>query len=319
MNKQSNERFNDLINYIEDNLCEEISYKKLAQILGVNEYTMHRIFLFVTNYTLADYIRKRRLSMSALDLLDGKEKIIDIAIKYNYESSQTFSRAFKSMMGFIPSEINNNKTNIKFFSQYELINEDVTDEFNYHIEKNIAFNLYAISMKTTIKNCHNEAPLFWKDNYKYIKGKKEYGLLEYDKTCSIDEAIYYIASTETFKNAIELNLKPSNYLVFECDYINSTSLYEFCKKIYRTIIPNIECELEDLPDIEEYLDRFTIAWWGNRENTFTKGILQFPKTCDKCRERLMNFYVDFYCNWNPSYRKKILDEIWATKCECDKE
>jgi predicted transcriptional regulator YdeE len=53
--------------------------------------------------------------------------------------------------------------------------------------------------------------------------------------------------------AIELNTKPSNYLVFECDYINSTSLYEFCKKIYRTIIPNIECELEDLPDIEEYL------------------------------------------------------------------
>ncbi len=253
MNKQSNERFNDLINYIEDNLCEEISYKKLAQILGVNEYTMHRIFLFVTNYTLADYIRKRRLSMSALDLLDGKEKIIDIAIKYNYESSQAFSRAFKSMMGFIPSEINNNKTNIKFFSQYELINEDVTDEFNYHIEKNIEFNLYAISMKTTIKNCHNEAPLFWKDNYRYIKGKKEYGLLEYDKTCSIDEAIYYIASTEKFENAIELNLKPSNYLVFECDYINSTSLYEFCKKIYRTIIPNIECELEDLPDIEEYL------------------------------------------------------------------
>lgn len=70
---------------------------------------------------------------------------------------------------------------------------------------------------------------------------------------------------------------------------------------------------------EEYLDKFTIAWWGNRENTFTKGIMQFPKTCDKCRERLMKFYVDFYCNWNPYYRKKILDEIWTTRCECDKE
>ena len=47
MNKQSNKKFNDLIKYIEDNLCEEISYKKMSQILGVNEYTMHRIFLFV--------------------------------------------------------------------------------------------------------------------------------------------------------------------------------------------------------------------------------------------------------------------------------
>ena len=70
---------------------------------------------------------------------------------------------------------------------------------------------------------------------------------------------------------------------------------------------------------EKYLDKFTIAWWGNRENTFTKGIMQFPKTCDKCKERLMKFYVDFYFNFNPYYRKKILDEIWTARCECDKE
>lgn len=254
MNKESNKKFNSLINYIEENLCEEISYKKLSQILGVNEYTLHRIFLFVTNYTLADYIRKRRLSMAALELLEEKEKIIDIAIKYNYESSQAFSRAFKSMMGFTPSEIKNNRNNIKFFSQYELIdNEETTDEFHYHIEKNVKFNLYAIFKKTTIENCHNEAPIFWKENYKYIKGKPEYGLLEYDKTCSTDEAIYYIASTEKFENATELDLKPSNYLIFEYDYINSTYLYEFCKKIYRTIIPSSGYELEDLPDIEVYL------------------------------------------------------------------
>ena len=50
MNKQSNERFNELIEYIENNLYEEINDKRLSQILGVNEYTMHRIFLFVTNF-----------------------------------------------------------------------------------------------------------------------------------------------------------------------------------------------------------------------------------------------------------------------------
>lgn len=74
--------------------------------------------------------------------------------------------------------------------------------------------------------------------------------------------------------------------------------------------------LHNIP--EEYLDKFTIAWWGNRENTFTKGIIQYPKTCDKCRDRLMRFYSDFYCNWDPIYRKRILDEIWKTRCECDR-
>lgn len=253
MNKQSNERFNELIEYIEKHLCEEINYKQLSKILCVNEYTMHRIFLFVTNYTLAEYIRKRRLSMSALDLLEGKEKIIDIAIKYNYESSQAFSRAFKTMMGFLPSEINSHQNNIKFFSKYELIDEDITDEFNYHIEKNIEFNLYAISMKTTIKNCHNEAPLFWKENLNKIKGKSEYGLLEYDKACGIDEATYYIASKEKFENSKPLNLRKCNYFVYECDYINSVILDKLNRKVYKTILLEFRYELEDLPDIEEYL------------------------------------------------------------------
>ena len=124
MNKQSNERFKNLIKYIEDNLCEEINYKKLSMILGVNEYTMHRIFVFVTNYTLADYIRKRRLSMATLDLLEGKEKIIDIAIKYNYESAQAFSRAFK-ILAIIKSSANRANaeitTNTRTIETYPII------------------------------------------------------------------------------------------------------------------------------------------------------------------------------------------------------
>lgn len=253
MNKASNERFNNLITYIEENLCEEINYKKLSYILGVNEYTMHRIFLFVTNYNLAEYIRKRRLSMSALDLIEGKEKIIDIAIKYNYESSQAFSRAFKAMMGFLPSEINNNKKNIKFFSQYEIQNEDIEDEFNYHIEKNLEFNLYSIYIKTKVRDCHNVAPLFWKENYKLLEGKSQYGLLEYDKTETMNDATYYIASKDKFKNSNPLNIEASNYLVFEFKYLNSTHLDKFICKVYRTIIPNSGYKLQDLPDIEEYL------------------------------------------------------------------
>jgi hypothetical protein len=70
---------------------------------------------------------------------------------------------------------------------------------------------------------------------------------------------------------------------------------------------------------EEYLDRFTIAWWGTRENAFTKGIIQHPTTCAKCRERLMKFYVDFYCDWNPLHRKSMIEEIWSSRCECDKQ
>ena len=69
---------------------------------------------------------------------------------------------------------------------------------------------------------------------------------------------------------------------------------------------------------EEYLDRLTIAWWGERENAFTKDISTFPITCEKCKKRLMRFYNDFYNNCDIDYRKRIIDEIWKSHCECDK-
>ena len=66
-----------------------------------------------------------------------------------------------------------------------------------------------------------------------------------------------------------------------------------------------------------YLEMITIAWWGKRENAFTKGISQFPKTCQKCQKRLLEFYDDFYCNRDAGYRKNLLKSIWETRCECD--
>lgn len=67
----------------------------------------------------------------------------------------------------------------------------------------------------------------------------------------------------------------------------------------------------------KYLDKLTIAWWGNRENAYTDTEIQFPVTCQKCLDRLMRFYSDFYCNYDMNYRKRIIEEMWQSRCECD--
>ena len=69
---------NKLTQYIDDHLEEKIEYKTLAKILGVNTYTMQRIFSLLTNITLAEYIRKRRLSNAGFDMYNNKQKVIDI-------------------------------------------------------------------------------------------------------------------------------------------------------------------------------------------------------------------------------------------------
>lgn len=92
---------NKLIETIEKNLEAPIDYNELAKIIGTSAYAMQRIFVFLTGITLTEYIRKRRLSKAAEELKRTDSKIIDIAIKYQYDSPISFTNAFKKMYGRI--------------------------------------------------------------------------------------------------------------------------------------------------------------------------------------------------------------------------
>ena len=96
---------NELTKYIEDNLSSSIDYNKLANILAVNAYTMQKIFSLLTNIPLSEYIRNRRLSQAGYELLNKKEKIINLAIKYQYNNATSFSRAFIKFHGVKPSKV----------------------------------------------------------------------------------------------------------------------------------------------------------------------------------------------------------------------
>ena len=93
---------NDVIDYIEENLTRPIHYESLSRIVGCSVYEFSRIFSFMTGVSVSEYIRRRRLSQAVFDIQNGSEKIIDIALKYCYESPTTFTRAFKELHGKTP-------------------------------------------------------------------------------------------------------------------------------------------------------------------------------------------------------------------------
>ena len=97
---------NEITEYIDKNLEEEISYEVLAKILGVNVYTMQRLFTMIAGISLSKYIRKRRLSSAGYDLYEGNLKVIDVAFKYQYDNATSFSRAFEKFHGIKPSLVN---------------------------------------------------------------------------------------------------------------------------------------------------------------------------------------------------------------------
>lgn len=111
--------FNDTVNYIETVLDGEIDEKKISSLSGYSYPMFSRLFSMLTETTLSEYIRSRRLTEAAIDLRDTDEKIIDIAMKYGYESPDAFGAAFKKFHGFTPSEVKEGKP-FKLVSKIQL-------------------------------------------------------------------------------------------------------------------------------------------------------------------------------------------------------
>lgn len=99
------ERLNKSIHYIEDHLTDEIDIGQLARIAYCSTYHYQRMFTYMAGITLSEYIRRRKMSLAAVDLQSGKERVIDIAEKYGYQSPTAFNRAFQSFHGIAPSSV----------------------------------------------------------------------------------------------------------------------------------------------------------------------------------------------------------------------
>ena len=153
---------NEITKYIDDNLDEKIDYEVFTKILGVNLYTVQRLFTMIAGLSLSEYIRKRRLSSAGYDLYEGKEKIIDIAIKYQYDNATSFSRAFEKFHGIKPSKVNTD-SKLKNFPRI-IFDENIkqTSELSYEIINMEELNLYGVGFQTSNEDIGKSAPIFFK-------------------------------------------------------------------------------------------------------------------------------------------------------------
>ncbi len=108
-------QLNLAIEYIEQNLCNEIKLERAAQIACITKDSFCRFFSYITGMTLSEYIRRRKLTLAAHDLQHSDFKIIDIAVKYGYESADAFSRAFAKQHGITPSHFKKYSGSLKIY------------------------------------------------------------------------------------------------------------------------------------------------------------------------------------------------------------
>lgn len=123
------------INYVEDHLTEDIDYEKIASESFSSSYHFQRVFSILCGYTLGEYIRLRRLSLAGAELAHGKEKVIDVALKYGYDSPDSFAKAFQKFHGITPSQARTDGSMLRSFSRLSInISFEGGNIMNYRIE-----------------------------------------------------------------------------------------------------------------------------------------------------------------------------------------
>ena len=129
------------IDYIEDNICEETDYEEIAKQAYSSSFYFQRVFGMLCGFQLGDYIRMRRLSLAGEELAKGQARIIDVALKYGYDTPESFSRAFTKFHGVSPSVAKRNGT-VKFFAPLSVkLTLTGGRKMDYRIEKRDAFNV----------------------------------------------------------------------------------------------------------------------------------------------------------------------------------
>lgn len=254
---------NKVIEEIENNLTEKIDYKKLAKIVGTSDYTLQRIFCFLTGITLTDYIRKRRLSSAAEDLQKGEEKVIDIAVKYQYDSPISFSRAFQKMHNYLPTKVKEGKVLVKSFPKFEFIPlESNTDEIEYRIvnlDEQVFYGKHTGKMNIHDKHIISD---FWNDC-------KQDGTLEFIISNSKEKQLYYGASKYTFEDENGMNNDLMDYYIMGKEPTEGFSKFIVPKATWAIF----KLESKEQRDILNLIDKIYTKWLPSSK---FNAILPYP-------------------------------------------
>lgn len=247
---------NKMIKYIEDNLDNNIDLNYLSNITNVNLFILERIFMFLTNMTIIEYIKKRRLSKAFEEIRNTDNKIIDIAFKYQYNSASSFNRAFKQLFGITPSECRKGVGKYKIIPiEYFETNQKKYD-FDYEIREidNICIYCYHISSNNHSDLLYNIKQLYKKvKSNGYYKKFNEHGMYGlFTKEHGIYH--YYLGSKMNFPDLEKYIIPKNKYVVFKLLSREQNDIVNLEEKINKQWLPSTDYNVKNNIKIEYYFN-----------------------------------------------------------------
>ena len=248
---------NDITSYIEEHLLDRIELKDLSKLTGLNISTIKSVFPLIAGCGISEYIRNRRLSVCIEDLRDGK-KVIDVALKYGYNSTESFIRAFKKFHGTTPNSVRGRNTNLNLYPRL-LLNDKIiiSHNINYQLYYKRKFTLYGV--KKTYKT--KEISLYTEDLWSKVKNEypifltsdKRYGLTEHiDNTFSN----YYCLIDKEYSNLEKKEIKSSDYLGVKLSSFKSKDISNEIRNCFKSYLKLLNFKAKNTPIIEVYTNNY---------------------------------------------------------------
>ena len=153
------------IEYIEENLTEELNIHEIAEKACVSAFHFQRIFTVLCGFTVGEYIRNRRLSIAAEELSKADAKVIDVAMKYGYDSPDSFTRAFTKFHGISPSAAKLKGANLKSFAPLKIkLTLEGGTMLEYKIVEKQQFTVMGKVRSFNTDTSYDEIPKFWQEH-----------------------------------------------------------------------------------------------------------------------------------------------------------
>lgn len=233
------------IEYIENNLTKDITIEDIANYLYISSFYFQKGFSIVCGCSISEYIRNRKLSLAGYEILNTDNRIIDIALKYGYDSPDSFTKAFTRFHGCTPTEVRRGGK-IKEFAPLKInliLKGGYTME--YKIKEKEAFKIVGLKDSFKYENANQDIPKIWreflvKSAFNQIKPKYAVNI-DADMGCDLFDYIIgddYDCELRVPKDFEIIEIPKFTWAIFSCKGPASVKMQETNERIFKEWLPN---------------------------------------------------------------------------------